>query len=312
MAPMCMYSADEEGQVQPFHLVHYPSRAYGGVSLVIVEATAVEARGRISIHDLGIYDDRQLAGLHQLVASVHAAGKPIAIQLAHAGRKSGDMERPSIAPSAIPFTPDHRLPNAMSIEDIQTVIHAFGKAAHRAQQAGFDGVEIHGAHGYLINQFLSPISNHRTDAYGGSLEGRTRFLKDILEEVHRHFRGAIWVRLSADEYVEGGHRIEETLKVLDIIRPLIVGVNVSSGGIAPVAPKVYPGYQIAFAKAIESIGLPTMGGGLITTAEMIKNALEEGVSLVYLGRPLLLNPYFLVQLQKQSDPDNVLKQYRRG
>lgn len=312
MAPMCMYSANEEGDVQPFHLAHYTARAYGGVGLVIVEATAVEARGRISINDLGIYSDQHLAGLHQLVANVHAAGTPIAIQLAHAGRKSGDLSQPSIAPSAIPFTLEQRMPNAMSHQDIQDVIYAFGKAAHRAQQVGFDGVEIHGAHGYLINQFLSPISNQRTDDYGGSLDNRVRFLKDILHEVHRYFHGTIWVRLSVEEYVEGSHHVDDTLRVLELIRSLIVGVNVSSGGIAPSAPKVFPGYQLPFAKAIEAIGIPTIGGGLITTPEQIENALEEGVSLIYLGRPLLLNPYFVLQLTKTYQPEKVLKAYRRG
>lgn len=312
MAPMCMYSANEEGHVQPFHLAHYPARAYGGVSLVIVEATAVESRGRISIHDLGIYDDAQLAGLHQLVSAVHHGGAKIAIQLAHAGKKSGDMSQEAISSSAIPFTPEHRTPRAMTKEDIQTVIHHFRLAAHRAQQAGFDGVEIHGAHGYLINQFLSPLTNHRTDEYGGSIENRTRFLIEILQAVSTKFHGAIWVRLSVEEYAEGGHHVEETLRVINLIKPYVVGVNVSSGGAVPVSIQSYPGYQLGFAKVIEKQGIPTIGGGLVTTYEQIEDALGQGISLIYLGRELLLNPYFYLQLVKKYHPHDLIAPYKRG
>lgn len=312
MAPMCMYSASEEGEVQPFHLAHYPARAYGGVGLVIVEATAVESRGRISIHDLGIYSDAQLAGLHQLVSGVHQGGAKISIQLAHAGKKSGDMNQEAISPSAIPFTKDHRMPKAMTLADIHTVIEAFKQAARRAAQAGFDGVEIHGAHGYLINQFLSPLTNHRQDAYGGNLEKRTRFLKEILEAVHQVFKGEIWVRLSVEEYAEGGHHVEETLKVIEQIRPLIAGVNVSSGGAVLTNIQTFPGYQLPFARTLEKAGIPTMGGGLLTHETQIEEALQQGISLVYLGRELLLNPYFYLQLVKKYQPDLMISQYKRG
>jgi NADPH2 dehydrogenase len=312
MAPMCMYSASEEGEIQPFHLAHYPARAYGGVGLVIVEASAVESRGRISIHDVGIYSDAHLAGLHQLVSSVHQGGAKIAIQLAHAGKKSGDMKQEAISASALPFTPEHRIPKEMTQEDISTVIMAFQQAARRAQQAGFDGIEIHGAHGYLINQFLSPLTNHRLDEYGGSVENRTRFLKEILEAVHSVFRGEIWVRLSVEEYAEGGHHVDDTLQVVQGIRSLIAGVNVSSGGAVPVSIRSFPGYQLPFALALEKAGIPTMGGGLLTNDQDIENALKQGVSLIYLGRELLLNPYFYLQLVKKYRPEDVIAPYKRG
>jgi NADPH2 dehydrogenase len=312
MAPMCMYSASEDGDIQPFHYAHYTTRAYGGVSLVITEATAVEARGRISQHDLGIYHDRHVEGLKSLVNQTHIAGSKIAIQLAHAGRKSGVPSSRSIAPSSIDFSQDYPSPAMMTLTDINTVVKAFKSAAHRAQLAGFDGVEIHGAHGYLINQFLSPLSNHREDDYGGSLEKRTQFLIEILKAVKSVFFGEVWVRLSVEEYAEGGHHVKDTVQVVKLIRPWIAGVNVSSGGVVPYRITATPGYQLAFAKALEDEGVPTMGGGLLTTIEMIEAALATSCQLVYLGRELLLNPYFVLQTIKKYAPDLMLKAYQRG
>ena len=312
MAPMCMYSADENGFILPFHYAHYTARAYGGVSMVITEATAVEARGRISSQDLGIYDDRHVSGLKELVDEVHVAGSLIAIQLAHAGRKCGVKNYPSIAPSALTFSQDYPTPLAMTIADIRQVIQAFREGASRAQLAGFDGIEIHGAHGYLINQFISPLSNLRQDEYGGSLTNRVRFLKEILQAVRSVFKGEIWVRLSADEYADGGHHLQDTIDMLRLIQPLIAGVNVSSGGVVPVPIKPIPGYQLPFSRGIKDAGIPTIGGGLITTFEAIEEALDRDATLVYLGRPLLLNPYFVLQEIKKHAPERMLKAYQRG
>ena len=312
MAPMCMYSADENGFILPFHFAHYTARAYGGVAMVITEATSVEARGRISSQDLGIYDDRHVTGLKKLVDDVHVAGSLIAIQLAHAGRKCGVKNETSIAPSAISFSQDYIVPNAMTISDIHETIQAFREGARRSQLAGFDGIEIHGAHGYLINQFLSPLSNVRKDQYGGSLENRVRFLKEILISVKEVFQGEVWVRLSADEYAEGGHHLNETIEVLSLIQPWIAGVNVSSGGVVPFPIKPSPGYQLPLSRGIQAAGIPTIGGGLITTMEAIEEALEKDASLVYLGRPLLLNPYFVLQEIKKHAPERILKAYQRG
>lgn len=312
MAPMCMYSADEHGFILPFHFAHYTARAYGGVAMVITEATSVEARGRISTQDLGIYDDRHVVGLKKLVDDVHVAGSLIAIQLAHAGRKGGVKTHTSIAPSAVTFSQDYTVPAAMTIADIQEVIHAFREGARRAQLAGFDGVEIHGAHGYLINQFLSPLSNLRQDPYGGSLEKRVRFLKEIIQAVRGVFKSEVWVRLSADEYADGGHHLQDTIALLQMMKPLIAGVNVSSGGVVPFPIKPSPGYQLPLSRGIQDAGIPTIGGGLITTMEAIEEALDKDATLVYLGRPLLLNPYFVLQEIKKHAPERMLKAYQRG
>jgi NADPH2 dehydrogenase len=307
-----MYSADDHGFVLPFHFAHYTARAYGGVAMVITEATSVEARGRISSQDLGIYDDQHVSGLKRLVDEVHVAGSLIAIQLAHAGRKCGVKSHPSIAPSAVTFSQDYPVPTAMTISDIHQVIQAFREGARRAQLAGFDGIEIHGAHGYLINQFISPLSNLRQDKYGGILTNRLRFLQEILQAVRSVFKGEVWVRLSADEYAEGGHHLQDTIEVLRLIQPLIAGVNVSSGGVIPFPIKPSPGYQLPLSRGIQAAGIPTIGGGLITTMEAIEEALEKDASLVYLGRPLLLNPYFVLQEIKKHSPERILKAYQRG
>ncbi|MGA0097763.1 MAG: NADPH dehydrogenase, partial [Bacilli bacterium] len=312
MAPMCMYSADQTGTIQPFHFSHYTARAYGGVSMVITEATSVEARGRISDRDLGIYDDAHVEGLKQLVNAVHIADSKIAIQLAHAGRKCGVKGTQTIAPSAITFSQDYPTPLAMTLEQIHEVVNAFTLAATRASIAGFDGIEIHAAHGYLINQFLSPLSNHRTDEYGGSLVNRTRLLKDILTAVRSVFKGEVWLRMSAEEYAEGGHHIQDTLEVVNLIRTLIAGVNVSSGGVVPVSITPKPGYQLPFARRIRALGVPTIGGGLITTVEQMEAALDVDCDLIYLGRELLLNPYVVLQIIKKHAPERMLKAYQRG
>ncbi|MGA0875806.1 MAG: NADPH dehydrogenase [Bacilli bacterium] len=312
MAPMCMYSADQKGTIQPFHFSHYTARAYGGVSLVITEATAVEARGRISDRDLGIYDDAHVEGLTQLVNAVHHADSKIAIQLAHAGRKCGVKGTQTIAPSAMTFSQDYPTPQAMTIQDVHDVVEAFKRAATRASIAGFDGIEIHAAHGYLINQFISPLANHRTDDYGGSLPNRTRFLKDILTAVRSVFKGEVWLRMSAEEYAEGGHHLPETLEVVKLIRHLIAGVNVSSGGVIPVPMTPKPGYQLPLAKGIRALGVPTIGGGLLTTVEQMEAALDVDCDLIYLGRALLLNPYVVLQIIKKHAPERMLKAYQRG
>ncbi len=313
MAPMCMYSSDHLGMVTPFHMAHYTARAYGGVSLVILEATAVESRGRISENDLQISTDDHIEPLKQLVKAIHLGGAKVAIQLAHAGRKANVKNQSSIAPSAITFSESYKMPIAMTVDDINTVIHSFKEAARRAQTAGIDGIEIHGAHGYLINQFLSPLSNQRTDEYGGNLENRTRFLKQILTEVRSVFRGEVWVRLSVEEYAEGSHHIEDTLKVLSLIRPLIAGVNVSSGGAVPFPIQAGKGYQLGFASQLKKAGFTTICGGLIETFEEVEEALanDQG-DFVYLGRALLLNPYFVLQHIKKHEPTLMLDAYKRG
>ncbi len=313
MAPMCMYSAQEDGFVSQFHRVHYPTRAYGGIGLIIQEATAIEPRGRITDHDLGIWSDEHGLGLKELVSMVHMAGGKMAIQLAHAGRKSRNTFEPIVSSCNQRFNDKYDIPKQLSISEIKDIVAAFKQGAKRAKEAGYDGIEIHGAHGYLINQFLSPFTNKRDDEYGGSLEKRTRFLLEILTAVREVWRGPLWVRLSADEYIEQGHRLEDTLKVIDLIKHLIDAVNVSSGGISPSVPKVFPGYQLAFSAAIREKGLLTFGGGLINSIEEAEQALaKEKADLIYFGRPLLLRPFIVLEAAKTYAPELVIPQYERG
>jgi NADPH2 dehydrogenase len=313
MAPMCMYESDETGEVKSFHHAHYMTRAYGGVGLIIQEATAVESRGRISGRDLGIWSDKHIAGLKTLVDNVHSANAKIAIQLAHAGRKCAAENEMIISSSNIAFNANYKTPKQMTIKDIDNVVNAFKLAAIRAEKAGYDGIEIHGAHGYLINQFLSPLSNFRDDEYGGSLSNRSKFLIRIVEEIRNNFSKAVWVRLSAEEYDEKGHHIEQTLEVLKLIKHNIDGVNVSSGGIIPVVPKVTPGYQLHLAKTIKGAGYLTIGGGLSTTIKQIEDVLNSNeADIVFIGRELLLNPFLIMKELKKLNIDLIPEPYRRG
>lgn len=200
MSPMCMYSCDtKDGTVRTWHKIHYPARAIGQVGLIIVEATGVTPQGRISEHDLGIWDDDHIHGLHELVGLVKEHGAAIGIQLAHAGRKS-EVPGEIIAPSAIPFNESSPTPKEMTKADIEETVQAFQDGARRAKKAGFDVIEIHAAHGYLINEFLSPLSNRRQDEYGGSPENRYRFLGEVIDAVREVWDGPLFVRISASDY----------------------------------------------------------------------------------------------------------------
>lgn len=297
MAPMCQYSADNDGIVKDWHLLHYTTRAVGGTGLILLEATAVEPRGRISDRDLGIWDDGHIAGLRELVEKCKRYGSAVGIQLAHAGRKCSINGETIVAPSPIAYSQDYQTPYALNKDEIHQVVKAFRRAAERSLEAGFDIIEIHGAHGYLINEFLSPLSNHRTDEYGGSPENRVRFLKEILEAVRQ-----VWpmeypliVRVSAEDYQEGGNHPEDLAQLLSMLQPYGIDlVNVSSGAVVPAKIDSYPGYQIGFSETIKGItGIPTIAGGLITSAEMANEIVKnQRGDLVYLGRELLRNPYW--------------------
>ncbi len=314
MAPMCMYVASIEGDVQPFHLVHYPTRGFGGVGLIITEATAVESRGRISSHDLGIWHDSHIEGLKKLVQSVHQSGAYIGIQLAHAGRKCKADNELLVAPSNLGFSQDYQTPKEMSLDDIKTVINAFKNGARRAKLAGYDVIEIHGAHGYLINQFLSPLSNHRNDQYGGNAENRRRFLNEVIEAVRTEWNGPLILRLSAEEYASDGNHIEDTIELVKSLHHQVDAINVSSGGVVPVKFDVYPGYQMDFAKRIKELGYVVIGGGLITTDVQCEEYLSNGsVDAIFLGRKLLNDPYFVLHsAAKNNRKDLVIQPYERG
>lgn len=311
MPPMCMYQA-ENGFVQAFHLTHYATRAIGNVGMIVVEATAVSPEGRITDNDLGIWDDQFIEGLKQLTDEIHRYGSFAVIQLAHAGRKSQSSANPHIAPSAISYSDQYEIPVEMDLDEIQELKNDFIKAAQRAVEAGFDGIEIHGAHGYLIHEFLSPLSNHRTDDYGGSLDNRARLLREIITEVKKSLPDNILfqVRVSASDYDSEGINVEDVIEALKPVKHLIDFVHVSSGGNAQRAIELKPAYQVHFSKQIkESLNIPTIAVGLINEEDLVEEVLKNNdADLVALGRELLRNPYFVNQLLALDKQHNLLPQ----
>lgn len=316
MSPMCMYSSHEkDGKVQNFHKTHYTSRAVGGAGLLIVEATAVTPQGRISDRDLGIWDDEHIAGLRELVSLMKEEGTKTGIQLAHAGRKAvvdGDI----LAPSPIAFDETYKQPKEMSVEDIKETVEAFRQGALRAKQAGFDIIEIHGAHGYLLNEFLSPITNKRTDEYGGSAENRYRFLKETITAVKEVWDGPLFVRISANDYLEGGMDPEQYIEMTQWMKQDGVDlIDVSSGAVAPARIKAFPGYQVPFSDTIKhGADIPTGAVGLILSPaqadEIIQN---DRADLIFLGRELLRDPYWPRTAAKELNYEiTPPKQYERG
>ncbi|MFA9423435.1 MAG: NADPH dehydrogenase NamA [Sedimentibacter sp.] len=318
MAPMCMYSADNDGKAKEWHLLHYASRAVGGVGLIIQEATAVESRGRISDNDLGIWDDSQIEMLKKIVSTVKNNGAHMGIQLGHAGRKCEAENERIIAPSAIAFSDEYRLPNEMKKEEIQQVIQAFKDATKRCIEIGYDVIEIHGAHGYLINQFLSPVTNKRTDEYGGSLENRVRFLKEVIHAVRQVWpmEKPLMLRVTAEDYVDEGNHPEDLAEIINLVKEEGVDlIDVSSGGVVSVPPKAYHGYQVKFAEVIkEYTSLPVVAGGLIIEPHMAEEILQnKRADMVFLGRALLRNPYWPLEADFQLSNEAVWpRQYERG
>ncbi|MEA3338320.1 MAG: NADPH dehydrogenase NamA [Chloroflexota bacterium] len=319
ISPMCMYSVfAENGVATEWHRVHYGSRAVGGAGLVILEATAVEPRGRISARDLGLWNDDQAEALAGIAHFLAENGAVPAIQLAHAGRKA---EVPgAIGPSPLPFSADDQTPRAMAEGEIEQVVNAFQEAALRAYEAGFQVVEIHSAHGYLLHEFLSPLSNQRTDAYGGSFENRIRLHLEVVRAVR-----AVWptqlplfVRISATDWVLGGWDIDQSVELAK--RLTLEGVDlvdVSSGGLTP-AQQISsgPGYQVPFAARIRSeAGIATSAVGLITDASQADRIVRAGnADAVLIGRQSLRDPYWPIRAAAQLGvPEKVMPtQYRRG
>ncbi len=316
MPPMCMYEA-ENGHVMPFHLQHYGSRSLGGVGLIITEATAVSPEGRISDNDLGLWDDDLIEGQKQLVDEIHRYGSKAAIQLAHAGRKSESCASPHIAPSSIPFSEDYMKPVEMSEQEIKDIQSAFIQAALRAELAGFDGIEIHAAHGYLLHEFLSPLSNHRKDNYGGSLENRARILRDLISEMRAALKDETFllVRISASDYDEDGLSPQDLIEILKPVTKDLDVVHVSSGGNVLRHIPLAPLYQVEFAAEIKNaLDIPVIAVGLITKAEEIESILiEDKADYVALGRELLRNPYFVnAEYKKAGLKDLIPEPYLRA
>lgn len=312
--PMCQYSA-HDGKAGDWHRVHYGSRALGGAGLLIVEATAVTPIGRISPGDLGLWQDEQIAPLADVVRLIKAGGCVPAIQLAHAGRKGGvgrgwEAQRSlspeeggwqAMAPSAVSFGEGYAAPQAMSLDDIAAVPGQFAAAARRALAAGFAAVEIHAAHGYLLHQFLSPLANHRDDAYGGSFDNRTRLLREVVAAVRTVWPDGLplLIRLSATDWVEGGWSADETVALCRQLKTMGVDlVDVSTAGLVPTAKiPVGPGFQTEFAARVRhEAGLPTAAVGMITSPEQAEHIIRSGqADVVLVGREILRNPYWPLQ-----------------
>ena len=308
VSPMCQYSAPE-GIVGEWHMAHLGSFATGGTGLIIAEATGVVPEGRISIGCPGLYNEEQVVAWKRITDFSHSQNVKIGIQLAHAGRKAGTTlpgsDHPiatdeeggwqAVAPSAIAF-PGYPEPRSLSTEEIKDLVKAFGEAAKRAVDAGFDLVEIHAAHGYLLHEFYSPLSNTRTDEYGGSYENRTRFLKEVTAEVRASIPAQmpLFVRISASDWTDGGWTIEESVKLAPELTALGVDlIDVSSGGnVAKANITVGPGYQVHFADAIKNVGGAfTSAVGMITDPAQAEEIISSGkADAVMMAREFLRNP----------------------
>jgi NADPH2 dehydrogenase len=306
MSPMLMYMAGDDGKLTDLHFVHYGARALGGVGLVMTEVVAVEPRGRISHQDLGIWNDAQVEGLQRLTTFLHQCGAKAGIQLAHAGRKAA-LREPGVAPSAIRYSDDAAVPVALTTADLAGIVEAYAAGARRAHQAGFDCIEIHAAHGYLLHEFLAPRSNRRDDLYGGALENRACFPLEVIAAVRRAWPDdkPLMVRMSAADLVEGGVTPEEAVWFARQLKALGIDLlEASSGNIVPGYPApIVPGYQVKYADRIKrETGLPTATVGSITSSELAESIVASGsADLVFLGRELLRNPFWVLQAAQAAN-----------
>ncbi|QHO90491.1 oxidoreductase [Actinomyces sp. 432] len=324
LPPMCMYSVvTEDGIPGNWHALHYGTRAQGGFGTIIVEASAVTPEGRLSPNDLGLWDDAQIAGHEYLVKAIHIGGALAGVQLGHGGRKAGTPPwRPDVdgarsgtlpgwdlvAPTTTPY-PAHAAPRALTTDEIADTVQAFAAAARRAVAAGYDVIELHGAHGYLIHQFLSPLSNTRTDAYGGSDEGRRRFALEVVRAVREAIGDdkVLDIRLSATDWAEGGVTGEQTAELAQqLVQAGVDVLHVSTGGNVPTKVPVGPGYQVPYAAQVKQAvaGMTTPGGGQpqVVTVGIIDSGLQAEQILVAgladavaAGRPALRDPYLPVR-----------------
>ena len=316
MSPMCMYSC-ENGLPNDFHFVHYASRAQGGTGLLIVEATGVVPEGRITHKCAGLWNDEQAEGFKKIIDFIHQNSETkIGIQLGHAGRKASTWNGKqlsledgwqTVAPSEIPYAEGERIPHALTVPEIKQLVQDFQDSVRRALDAGFDLIEIHAAHGYLIHQFLSPLSNVRTDEYGGSFQNRIRFLVEIVEAVNELLdeNHPLFVRISGTEYAENGWDINESVELAKILKTKNVDlIDVSSGGnIHGAKITLFDGYQVPLSAQIKKeAGIKTGAVGLIKTAEFAEEILEkEEADLIFVAREILRNPYLAIQGSFDAD-----------
>jgi 2,4-dienoyl-CoA reductase-like NADH-dependent reductase (Old Yellow Enzyme family) len=337
VSPMCEYSSTD-GYATDWHLVHLGRRAVGGAGLVMTEATAVLPEGRISPQDLGIWKDDHIEPLARIVRFIHGQGSAAGMQLAHAGRKAstyrpwegngaiaksaGGWER-VVAPSALSFADNYPMPQALLVDGIREIVEAFAAAARRACEAGFRVIEIHAAHGYLLHEFLSPLSNQRTDSYGGSFENRTRIVREVVAAVREVWpeQFPLFVRISSTDWVDGGWDIQQSVGLARELKKLGVDlIDCSSGGNAAQAIiPVGPAYQTPFAEQIRrEAGITTGAVGMITTSSQAEQIVAEGrADAVFLARELLRDPYWPLRAarelgQKMSWPVQYLRAAPEG
>jgi 2,4-dienoyl-CoA reductase-like NADH-dependent reductase (Old Yellow Enzyme family) len=332
VSPMCEYSS-EDGFANDWHVVHLGSRAVGGAAIVFTEATAVTAEGRISAADLGIWKDEHIPNLKRITEFIASQGAIPGIQLAHAGRKAstqvpwigsyaiapGEGGWQPVAPSAVPFREGDPTPHELTVAEIGRIADAFAAAAQRALAAGFRVIEIHGAHGYLLDEFLSPLANHRTDDYGGPFENRIRLTVEVAKSIRRVWPEALplFIRISAQDWAPGGWTLEESVELARRLKPLGVDlVDCSSGGVVPDAKiEVGPGYQVPFAETVRrEAGVMTGAVGMITEPKQADEIIAKGqADIVLLARGMLRDPYWPLHAARAlgSEP-SVPVQYRRA
>ncbi len=313
MSPMCQYSS-ADGFSNDWHLVHLGSRAVGGAALIFTEATAVSPEGRISPSDLGLWKDEHITGLKRITDFIHQHGAVSGIQLAHAGRKAScavpwegsrqlDVRNggwQTIAPDKIPYIAEDKIPDPLSKEGISRVISDFRSAALRAKAAGFKVLEIHSAHGYLLHEFLSPLSNKRTDEYGGSFENRIRFIQEIVKAIRTVWtiENPLFVRISATDWTPGGWTLEDSVSLAGVLRNAGVDlIDCSSGGnVHHTHITASPGYLVPFSEAVRKTGILTGTVGLITSSLQAESIIrDDKADLVFMARELLRTPYFPLQ-----------------
>ncbi|MBN8861426.1 MAG: NADH:flavin oxidoreductase/NADH oxidase [Sphingobacteriales bacterium] len=332
VSPMCQYSS-EDGFANDWHLVHLGSRAVGGAGIVITEATAVSPEGRISPDDLGIWKDEHIDTLQQITSFIHAQGSIAGIQLAHAGRKASTRSEwkgggqislaeggwQTLSASALPFAEHYEAPVELDHNGIEKVKKDFTAAAQRALAAGFKLIELHAAHGYLLHQFLSPLSNKRNDRYGGNFENRSRLLLETIDGIKKVWPDSLpfWVRISATDWIEGGWDIDASVQLASLLKGKGVDlIDVSSGGTSPNANiPAGPGYQVPFAARIKKeTGILTGAVGLITEAAQAEEILQENkADMIVMARAFLRDPYFPLHAAKALNHDLTWPvQYRRA
>lgn len=296
MSPMAMHSASNTGEVTDWLKIHYASRALGQVGLIMLESMAISLEGKVSDHgNLGIWDDVHINGLKELTDLLHSLGSQVAAQLYHAGRKSEVSTITPVAPSSLTYQANNVMPKELTKNDILQIIDDFKQATIRCQKAAIDIIELHAAHGYLINQFLSPLANHRTDEYGGTLENRYRLLGEIIEEIKAIWHNPLFVRISSVDHAKGGTTLTDSLFYATKMKEQGVDlIDCSSGGVVPIKINYYPNYQVPAAEQIRNqVGIITGAVGLIKTASQAEEILRNSrADLIFIGRALLRDPFW--------------------